>query len=123
MAAHGVGILLPFAAPWSGRFRPSALAPADGRIAALTRPRRHRCGIGDGSAWWDRAVPKRSELRISGRTVDALPPRDRDVVVWDRDLPGFGARTYSAARSAHLARDSVRESAEKIAVSIAADIL
>ena len=55
--------------------------------------------------------------------MDALPPRDRDVVVWDRDLPGFGVRAYTTARAAHLARDSVRESAEKIAVSIAADIL
>lgn len=32
-------------------------------------------------------------------------------------------RVETTARYAHLARDSVRESAEKIAVSIAADIL
>ena len=32
-------------------------------------------------------------------------------------------RVETTARYAHLARDSVRESAERIAVSIAADIL
>ena len=44
------------------------------------------------------------------------------------DLPIIGRllghrRVETTARYAHLARDSVRESAERIAVSIAADIL
>ena len=30
--------------------------------------------------------------KISKRTVDALRPRDIDVVVWDADMPGFGVR-------------------------------
>ena len=35
-------------------------------------------------------MPKRGELTISKRTVDALSVESRDTVFWDRDLPGFG---------------------------------
>ena len=47
-------------------------------------------------------MPKRSQLRISKRTVDALPVGDRDGVFWDRDLPGFGIRVYASGRKVFI---------------------
>ena len=38
------------------------------------------------------AKSDRGLKRINKRTVDALRPGERDVVVWDSGLPGFGAR-------------------------------
>ena len=37
-------------------------------------------------------MPRRSELRITKRTVDALTVQAEDAVFWDRDLAGFGVR-------------------------------
>ena len=47
-------------------------------------------------------MPKRSELRISKRTVDALPVGNRDVAYWDHDLPGFGIRVYPSGRKSYI---------------------
>ena len=49
-------------------------------------------------------MPKRGELRIAKRAVEALPVRDRDAVFWDRDLPGFGIRVYPSGRKFYLAQ-------------------
>ena len=35
---------------------------------------------------------------LCARTVDGLRPGARDVIVWDRDLPGFGVRVYPSGR-------------------------
>ena len=37
-------------------------------------------------------MPRRSTVTLSGRAVDALSMSERDVIVWDRDLAGFGVR-------------------------------
>ena len=47
-------------------------------------------------------MPKRGELRISKRAVDALPLGERDTVFWDRDLPGFGVRVYPSGRRIYI---------------------
>lgn len=90
-----------------------------------------------------------NKIVLSRRAVDALPVAEREAVFWDRDLSGFGVRvhTYASralklgeglpiigrllghhrvdttARYPHHARDSMRESGERITVSSAADIL
>ena len=43
-------------------------------------------------------MPKRSQLTLSRRTVDALRVEHTDTVFWDRDLPGFGVRVYPSGR-------------------------
>ena len=50
----------------------------------------------------ERAMPKRSELRISKRAVEALPVADRDVAFWDHELPGFGIRVYASGRKFYV---------------------
>ena len=47
-------------------------------------------------------MPKRSELRITKRAVDALPAGPRDALFWDHDLPGFGIRVYASGRKVYV---------------------
>ena len=47
-------------------------------------------------------MPKRGELRITKRAVDALPVEARDAVFWDRDLPGFEMRSLPTSRLIYL---------------------
>ena len=47
-------------------------------------------------------MPKRSNLRISRRTVEALRVEGRDAVFWDRDLPGFGVRVHRTERKTYV---------------------
>ena len=47
-------------------------------------------------------MPKRSEVRITKRVVDALGVEGRDAVFWDRDLPGFGIRVYPSGRKVYV---------------------
>ena len=47
-------------------------------------------------------MPKRSDLRITKRSVDALRVEDKDAVFWDRDLPGFGVRVHATGRKVYV---------------------
>ena len=47
-------------------------------------------------------MPRRSALRITKRTVDALCVADKDTVFWDRDLAGFGVRTHATGRKVYV---------------------
>ena len=47
-------------------------------------------------------MPRRSELRITKRAVDALAVEVDDVVFWDRDLPGFGVRVHATGRKVYV---------------------
>ena len=43
-------------------------------------------------------MPRRAQVTLSKRTVDALRVKGDDAVFWDRDLPGFGVRVYPSGR-------------------------
>ena len=43
-------------------------------------------------------MPKRSTLRLTKRSVDALKPGGKDAIFWDRDLAGFGVRVHATGR-------------------------
>ncbi len=47
-------------------------------------------------------MPRRSELRITKRTVDALSVEAEDAVFWDRDLAGFGVRVHATGRKVYV---------------------
>ena len=47
-------------------------------------------------------MPRRSTLTLSGRAVDALVASERDVIVWDRALAGFGVRVYPSGRKVYV---------------------
>ena len=47
-------------------------------------------------------MPRRSELRLTKRTVDSLVVNGNDTVFWDRDLAGFGVRVHSTGRKLYV---------------------
>ena len=47
-------------------------------------------------------MPRRSELRITKRAVDALTVEAGDAVFWDRDLAGFGVRVHATGRKVYV---------------------
>ncbi len=47
-------------------------------------------------------MPRRSDLKISKRTVDALSVEGKDSVFWDHDLAGFGVRVYTTGRKVYV---------------------
>ena len=47
-------------------------------------------------------MPKRSPLRLTTRSVTALPATGRDAVHWDRDLAGFGVRVQRNGRKVYV---------------------
>ena len=49
-------------------------------------------------------MPRRSALRITKRTVDALCVADKDTLTWDRDLAGFGVRVHATGRKVYVVR-------------------
>ena len=47
-------------------------------------------------------MPKRSELKLTKRAVDALRVEEKDAVFWDRELAGFGVRVYPTGRKVYV---------------------
>ncbi len=47
-------------------------------------------------------MPKRSTLRLTKRTVDALVVETKDTLFRDRDLAGFGVRVHATGRKCHV---------------------
>ena len=43
-------------------------------------------------------MPRRSELKLTKRTVDALEVDGKDALFWDRELAGFGVRVHATGR-------------------------
>ena len=47
-------------------------------------------------------MPRRSAVKLTRRTVEALRAGDREYLVWDRDLPGFGVRVHATGRKTYV---------------------
>ena len=47
-------------------------------------------------------MPKRSDLKLTKRTVDALEVDRKDAVFWDRELAGFGVRVHATGRKTYV---------------------
>ena len=47
-------------------------------------------------------MPKRSDLKLTKRTVDALEVEGKDMVFWDRELAGFGVRVHATGRKTYV---------------------
>ena len=47
-------------------------------------------------------MPKRSELKLTKRAVDALSVESKDAMFWDRDLAGFGVRVHATGRRVYV---------------------
>ena len=47
-------------------------------------------------------MPGKQYLILTKRTVDRLSVRERDMVFWDRDIPGFGVRVYPSGAKVYV---------------------
>ncbi len=47
-------------------------------------------------------MPKRSNIKLTKRVVDALSVEKEDAVFWDRELAGFGVRVYATGRKVYV---------------------
>ena len=47
-------------------------------------------------------MPKRSDLKLTKRTVDALVVEGKDIIFWDRELAGFGVRVHATGRKTYV---------------------
>ena len=47
-------------------------------------------------------MPRRSDIKLTKRAVDALSVEKSDAVFWDRDLAGFGVRVYATSRKVYV---------------------
>ena len=63
-------------------------------------------------------MPRRSTLTISTRTVEGFSAEDRDVIFWDRDLPGFGVRVYPSGRKVYVVQSRARGAPRRITLGI-----
>ena len=47
-------------------------------------------------------MPRRSNIKLTKRFVDALSVETNDTAFWDRDLAGFGVRVYATGRKVYV---------------------
>lgn len=47
-------------------------------------------------------MPRKSQLKLTRRVVDALRADGREIIVWDRDLSGFGVRVQVSGRKTYV---------------------
>ena len=55
---------------------------------------------------------------ISRWTVDRLRPQNKDIVVWDRDLPGFGVRVYPSGRKVYVVQTRARGAPRRVTLGV-----
>ena len=53
---------------------------------------------------------------LSNRVVDGLPVGDKDVIYWDRDVPGFGVRVYPSGARVYLVQRRGPGGSKRVAV-------
>ena len=56
--------------------------------------------------------------KITKRTVDALKPHERERVVWDDDLKGFGVRVHPSGRKVYIVKTRYRGRVIKMTIGL-----
>ena len=67
-------------------------------------------------------MPRRSTQALTGRTVDALTASARDVIVWDRELAGFGVRVYPSGRKVYVVQSRAGGSPRRVTLGTHGEI-
>ena len=67
-------------------------------------------------------MPRRSELRITKRAVDALTVSAKDTVFWDRDLAGFGLRVQPSGRKTYVVQSRGPCGPKRVTLGLHGDI-
>ena len=66
--------------------------------------------------------PRRSELRITKRTVDALTVDEKDSVFWDRDLAGLGVRVHATGRKTYVVQSRGPTGPKRVTLGLHGDL-
>ncbi len=82
----------------------------------------YECGPADKTSKIRHPMPRRSELRLSKRTIDALPAAGGDAVFWDRDLPGFGIRVHPSGRKVYLVQTRGPKGSKRVSLGRHGDL-
>ena len=67
-------------------------------------------------------MPRRSELRITKRTVYALTVGEKDTVFWDRDLAGFGVRVHATGRKTYVVQSRGPTGPKRVTLGLHGDL-
>ena len=61
-------------------------------------------------------MPRSNRRTLSNRVVDALTAVDKEIMCWDRDLPGFGVRVYPSGAKTYMVQRRGRRVSKRITV-------
>ena len=61
-------------------------------------------------------MAKLRDTSLSKRTVDGLSVEDKDVIIWDRELQGFGVRVYPSGAKVYLVQSRGPRGSKRIAL-------
>ena len=67
-------------------------------------------------------MPKRSQLKISKRSVDTLRVKGKDAVFWDCELPGFGVRVHRTGRKTYVVQTRGPSGPKRVTIGRHGDI-
>lgn len=56
--------------------------------------------------------------RINKRIVDAAEPREKDYVIWDDELPGFGLRVFTSGKRSYVIQYRARGRSRRYAIGL-----
>ncbi|MDE0280434.1 MAG: site-specific integrase [Gammaproteobacteria bacterium] len=61
-------------------------------------------------------MPEKQYRTLTKRTVDRLSVRDRDMVFWDRDIPGFGVRVYPSGAKVYVVQTRAAGKSRRVTI-------
>src|SRR5437667_12092096 len=72
------------------------------------------CCLRDGSC------PERRNVmvKITKRVVDAADVREKDYVIWDDELPGFGLRVFTSGKRSYVIQYRVRGRSRRYTIGL-----
>ena len=68
------------------------------------------------------ALRRKSELRFTKRTVDALAVGEKDSLFWDRDLAGFGVRVQPTGRKTYVVQSRGPSGPKRVTLGLHGDL-
>ncbi|MYG65308.1 MAG: tyrosine-type recombinase/integrase [Gammaproteobacteria bacterium] len=61
-------------------------------------------------------MPEKQYRTLTKRTVDRLSVRERDMVFWDRDIPGFGVRVYPSGAKVYVVQTRASGKSRRVTI-------
>lgn len=62
-------------------------------------------------------MPRRSAIRLTEQSVDALLSKNKDSVFWDRGLAGFGVRALPSERKVFVVQSRAPRGSKRVSLA------